>query len=132
MSDATRHSPGPLAVAGTYLHATDVKVRGVMDDATLPVARMVEHMQRREDEWRANAARLALCWNMHDDLVAALKTARDYVIDEINQCEAARGRAGLAVPVMVYREDLARIDAALAKASPSPAGRPTPTPETRP
>ncbi len=60
------HTQGKLEVKeGSYLYATDGSF----------VAKTTGNMKRYQDRAtdEANAARLALCWNSHDEFIEALK-----------------------------------------------------------
>lgn len=66
------HTPGKLMIHPTRAWPVLVPV----DDIELPVAKVdcsVSDTNRPFEEARANAERLAHCWNCHDDLVASLR-----------------------------------------------------------
>jgi hypothetical protein len=66
------HTPGKLMIHPTRAWPVLVPV----DDIELPVAKVdcsVSDTNRPYQEARANAERLAHCWNCHEDLLAALK-----------------------------------------------------------
>ena len=71
------HTKGELAYS--FEGDGSARVLGQIGDDTTSVASVaVLTMRHRSvDEVRANAQRLALCWNSHDDLLAALRAIVD-------------------------------------------------------
>lgn len=70
------HTPGPLTVEKLYLIADG---KGIVAD--------LDASQFDDNESKANAARLALCWNTHDELVAALRGALPYLAARATDAE---------------------------------------------
>ena len=63
----------------------------------------------------ANAARLALCWNCHDDLLAALRAEVDMILDTLSRAPAESDRCDRCITVDV--DWLGRIAARLQDAA---------------
>lgn len=66
------HTPGPLHVA-----------RFDQGDAALlsSESKWICLVDVRDEEGYANADRIALCWNMHEELLEALKDAQEVLVD---------------------------------------------------
>ena len=109
MTDQTAHTPGELHVHSAvkahdfpivHIETPDGQHHAMFDGVVCTDRQSVE-------QGNANAAYLRLCWNAHDDLLAAcIKAER-----ELNHTVNVMGRAG-----GLYEEALIELRAAIAKA----------------
>lgn len=94
MTDAqtAAHTPGPLAVAESDSCGYDLLGTGESDlyDGQCIVATV--HGDLVDADPRANAARLALCWNSHDALLDALRTTLRYLVTPTGLPDKGKGR----------------------------------------
>lgn len=72
---SAKHTEGTLQVDGEY------EARLFIGDRCIATAHNEDLPRANIVEAQANAARLARCWNTHDDLVNALKTIRQAIED---------------------------------------------------
>ena len=106
----TKHTPGQISFSDVdhapvlHLYADDNK--------------HLFHGVRSLEEQRANAARIALTWNCHDELVTALRQARAEIVAA--DVLGARNEAGFVTDMALWAgRAVATIDAALANAKAS-------------
>lgn len=79
-NEQTKHTPGRLHCHNEQLDASYTGADGRAHHHTIAIANPVEIDAVRygdEGSAEANAARLALCWNAHDTLLAACERVRD-------------------------------------------------------
>lgn len=113
----TQHTAGALRVTDGRLNDGDhILIGGPLDDGVCIAAVDFQTTAKRGQAWntkdpegRANADRLALCWNAHDGLVAALEWVADLDEDIVAQLDIASVRN-------LLRMNAAKARAALAKA----------------
>jgi hypothetical protein len=121
----TKHTPGELSASGRFISAV-----GSIDTwhgpvhGTIIVCEPTEQTDGDGRNWtaggspEANAARIVLTWNCHDELVGALQAARAFIAGEYRDPALEPGGEWLAAEA---RPTHALICAALAKAtSPTP------------
>ena len=106
----TKHTPGELYAAEDFRGRHVVKGDGSVSIAACyhpPVG-----------DGKANAARIVLTWNCHDELVAALRQARAEIVAA--DVLGARNEAGFVTDMALWAgRAVATIDAALANAKAS-------------
>lgn len=73
----TKHTPGELHVSAFEI-LSGGSTRMLMGDDNFSIAYVGE---RSETENVANAARIALTWNCHDELVAALRSSHKFLCE---------------------------------------------------
>ena len=91
----TKHTPGPLVV-----HETDDTCLRLVSEDYGGIAVLHDplvHELGREAEWRANAARLALAWNTHDELARACREMYDELDPDVERVDDAAERWRVAI-----------------------------------